>query len=42
MAEGVYQFINVEAYAREGSSQTKTKIKKNSDNIATTKTKWSA
>lgn len=42
MEEGSYQFIHVEAYAREGSKQTKTAIKKNGDKVATTKTKWSA
>lgn len=40
--EGSYQFIHVEAYAREGSSQTKTIVKKNGDKVATTKKKWSA
>ena len=34
--EGSYQFIHVEAYAREGSSQTKTIVKKNGDKVATT------
>jgi hypothetical protein len=37
MKEGSYQFIHVDAYAREGSSRTTTEIKKNGDKIITTK-----
>lgn len=37
MKEGSYQFIHIDAYAREGSSRTTTTIKKNGDKISTTK-----